>query len=32
MRHFTDIQKNGKVFFLTPEETAVNDIVKFSKQ
>jgi hypothetical protein len=32
MRHFTDIQKNRKVFFLTPEETAVNDIVKFSKQ
>jgi len=32
MRYFTDIQKDGKVYFLTPEETAVNDIAKFTKR
>ena len=32
MRYFTDIQKDGKIYFLTPEETAVNDIAKFTKR
>ena len=31
MRYFTDTNKNGKIYFLSPEETAVNDIVKFSR-
>ncbi len=30
MRHFNETQRDGKVYFLTPEETAVNDIVHFS--
>jgi hypothetical protein len=30
MRHFNEIKLNGKVYFLSPEETAVNDIVHFS--
>jgi len=32
MRYFTDIEKDGKVYFLSPEETAVNDIAKFTKR
>ena len=32
VRHFNEIKLNGKVYFLTPEETAVNDIVRFSKK
>ncbi len=30
MRYFNEIQRDGKVYFLTPEESAVNDIVHFS--
>jgi Helicase conserved C-terminal domain len=31
MRYFTEIKKDGKVYFLTPEETAINDIVHFNR-
>jgi len=31
MRYFTDIQKDGKVYFLTPEQASINDIAKFSR-
>ena len=31
MRHYTAIKKNNRIYFLTPEETAVNDIVKYSR-
>jgi hypothetical protein len=31
MRHFNNIKRNDKVYFLTAEETAINDIVKYSR-
>jgi hypothetical protein len=30
-RYFTEIKKDDKVYFLTPEETAINDIVHFTR-
>lgn len=32
LRHYNDIHKNGKVYFMTPEETAINDIAKYVKK
>jgi len=31
MRYFTEIKKKGLVYFLSPEQTAINDIVHFSR-
>ena len=31
-RYYTEIKKDGKVYFLTPEETAINDIVHFTRK
>ena len=31
MRYFTDIKKDNKIYYLTPEETAINDIAKYSR-
>jgi hypothetical protein len=31
MRYYTETKKDGKVYFLTPEETAINDIVHFNR-
>jgi hypothetical protein len=31
MRYYTDIGKDGKVYFFPPEETAINDILRFTK-
>ncbi len=31
MRYFTEIGRNGLVYYITPEETAINDIARFSR-
>jgi hypothetical protein len=31
MRYYTDIGKNNKIYYLTPEKTIINDIVHYSK-
>jgi hypothetical protein len=31
MRYYTDIGKNGKVYYVSPEKTVFNDIVHYSK-
>jgi hypothetical protein len=31
MRYYTDIGKNDKIYYLTPEKTIINDIVHYSK-
>jgi hypothetical protein len=31
MRYYTDINKNGKIYYLTPEKTIINDIVHYSR-
>jgi superfamily II DNA or RNA helicase len=31
MRYYTEIKKNGKVYYLNPEQTAINDIVRYSR-
>jgi hypothetical protein len=31
MRHFTAIEKDDKIYYLTPEQTVINNIAKFSK-
>lgn len=31
MRYFTDIKKDNKIYYLTPEETAINDIARYSR-
>ena len=32
MREFTDIGYKGRVYFLTPEQTAINDIARYSRK
>jgi len=31
MRYYTDINKNGKIYYLSPEKTIINDIVHYSR-
>ena len=31
MRYFTEIGRKGKIYYITPEETAINDIARFSR-
>jgi hypothetical protein len=32
MRYYTDINKDGKIYYLTPEKTIINDIVHYSRK